>query len=90
MENKFRNLVEELGYEIVSSSDAFVKIKKKDDENIADCVIIFDTATRCVGGGLITLKPISNIDMIAYQYTIYRQWEKDIKRFAHEVGYERI
>ncbi len=90
MENKFRNLVEELGYEIVSSSDGFVKIKKKDDDNIADCVIIFDTASHRVGGGLITLQPISNLDMISHQYKIYREWDKDIKRFACEVGYERV
>ena len=87
---EFNDTISELGYEIVRKDDYLIIIKKKDDLNIADTVIMFDTVARCISGGLITLTAIRTLDDIAHQYAVFMQFEKDLKKLASLSNYEII
>lgn len=86
----FLDTIAELGYELVPTEKPFIKIKKFDIRGVSDIVIIFDKNSETIGGGLIATSPIKTIEDIAHQYEIFRNFEKDIKYFSKQTGYDII
>lgn len=86
----FLDTIAELGYEIVPVEKPYIKIKKYDTLNIANIVIIFDKETSTLSGGLVTVSPLKTVDDIAHQYTIFKDFQNDIKYFSKQTGYDII
>lgn len=86
----FKETIADYGYEIQPVENPFIKIKKRDEMNVSDIVIIFDSETKTISGGLITIAPIQTIDDIAHQYKIFQEFQKHIKYFSEKTGYDII
>ena len=86
----FLDTIGELGYELVPVEQPFIKIKKFDTFNIANIVIIFDKETKTMNGGLVTVAPIRTLDDMCHQYKIFQDFQKDIKYFSKQTGYDII
>ena len=84
------NVFNEYGYEVLPCDSPLVKVKKYDEENVADIIIIFNKETKTIGGGLITVKAIQTLNDISHQYKVFREFQRDIKEFAKRTGYDII
>ena len=87
---EFKKAILDYGYDFQDIEKPFIKVRKRDEQNICDIVIIFDPQTKTIGGGLITLVPISTIDDISHQYAKFREFDKDIQYFSNKTGYDII
>ena len=86
----FLDTVANLGYEIVPVEKPFIKIKKYDTFNISHIVILFDKDASTISGGLVTVAPLKTLDDISHQYKIFQDFQKDIKYFSKQTGYDII
>ncbi len=84
------NCIHNLGYTITRREDSCVFMKKRDDDDIADCVLVIDTACGTIGGWIMTLVPIRKIDEIAHQYKVYRELQHDLKIAKKELHLKEI
>ena len=87
---EFKKAILDYGYDFQDIEKPFIKVRKRDEQNICDIVIIFDPRSKTIGGGLITLAPIQTIDDIAHEYAKYREFMSDIQYFAYQTGYDII
>lgn len=82
------NLLNDLGYERVTCDvPSYIKYRKRDYRNIADIVLILNPSDKTISGGLITLKSMRDEDDIAYQYTVFREYKRDIEAISEKLGY---
>lgn len=86
----FREAVADRGYEFIPTEKPYIKIKKYDSNGVSDVLIIFDTETKTITGGLIALVPIKTIDHITHQYEVFRIFTKDLQYFASQSGCDII
>ena len=84
------NCIHNLGYTITRREESCVFMKKRDDDNIADSVLVVDLAYETIGGWIMTLVPIRKIDEIAHQYKIYREMRADLGAVRKELHLKEI
>ena len=79
----------DLGYLVSSKENDFITAKKRDILDLCDIMLVFDTKTKRIGYGLITLSPIKTLGDVSHMYSCYREMIKDVDILSKEIGYEK-